>query len=135
MADLTITAANVVPGADAVLLNGTAGETITAGQAFYLEAVSQLFKLADADAVGTAAAVAIALHGASLNQPLAGIKFGSLTLGTAVTTTAAVYVVSTTAGGIAPFADLSSGDFTTVLGIATSTTALKVGIVVGGVAA
>ena len=37
MADLTITAANVVPGAGARITNGTAGATVTAGQVVYLD--------------------------------------------------------------------------------------------------
>ena len=49
MADLTITAANVIRGANAVITRGTAGAAITAGQIIYADA-SDAFQLADADA-------------------------------------------------------------------------------------
>ena len=49
MADLTITAANVLPGSNAVTENGLLGATVTAGQAVYKEAATGTWKLSDAD--------------------------------------------------------------------------------------
>jgi hypothetical protein len=121
MADLTITAANVVAGAGATRNTGTAGETITAGQVVYLKAADAKLWLAQAD--GTAAeaeAVGIALHGALANQPLNYLASGALTIG-ATTAVGAVYVVSATAGGVAPYADLVATNRVTLLGYGTGT--------------
>jgi hypothetical protein len=134
MADLTITAANVKKTDSTLITEGIAGATITAGQPVYKDSTaSNKLKPADADVLASAAAVGIALHGASADQPLKYATGGNLTLG-AVMTAGAVYVVSTTAGGIAPVADLGSGDFVTLLGIATSTSNLKLSISVSATA-
>ena len=134
MADLTITAANVKKTDSTLITEGIAGATITAGQPVYKDSTaSNKLKPADADVLASAAAVGIALHGASADQPLKYATGGNLTLG-AVMTAGAVYVVSTTAGGIAPVADLGSGDYVTLLGIATSTSNLKLSISVSATA-
>jgi hypothetical protein len=134
MADLTITAANVKKTDSTLITEGIAGATVTAGQPVYKDSTaSNKLKPADADVLASAAAVGIALHGASADQPLKYATGGNLTLG-AVMTAGAVYVVSTTAGGIAPVADLGSGDFVTLLGIATSTSNLKLSISVSATA-
>lgn len=120
MADLSITAANVQPGTGTVIL-GTAGETITAGQAVYLKASDGRLWLAQAD--GTAAeadVVGIALNGGAAGQPVHYAADGTLTIGaTTVKTTA--YVLSAAAGGICPQADLVSTNKIVYLGYATST--------------
>jgi hypothetical protein len=134
MADITVTAANVIAGAGASTRQVTAGETITAGQVVYKDtSAGDKYKLADADAVGTAAGGGIALNGASNGQPLTIITGGNLNPGATVTT-GEVYVVSTTAGGIAPLVDLLTGDFVTVLGTATTTSNINIQIQVSGVA-
>jgi hypothetical protein len=134
MADLTITAADVKKTDSTLITEGIAGATITAGQPVYKDSTaSNKLKPADADVLATAAAVGVALHGASADQPLKYATSGNLTL-SAVMTAGAVYVVSTTAGGIAPVADLGSGDYVTLLGIATSTSNLKISISVSATA-
>ena len=134
MADLTITVADVKKTDSTSIAEGIAGATITAGQPVYKDSTaSNKLKPADADVLATAAAVGIALHGASADQPLKYATSGNLTL-SAVMTAGAVYVVSTNAGGIAPVADLGSGDYVTLLGIATSTTNLKLSISVSATA-
>jgi len=131
MADLTITAANITPGSvtgmSVLKTSGTAGATITAGQAVYIDASdSNKIKLADADASSTAAAaVGISLHAALSGQPIQYITSGPLNFG-AILTTGTYYVVSSTAGGICPTADLSVGEYSTLLMYAYST---SVGIV------
>jgi hypothetical protein len=52
MADLTITAANVLASGQATKETGVAGATITAGQPVYKEAATGLFKLSDSNAAG-----------------------------------------------------------------------------------
>jgi hypothetical protein len=134
MADLTITVADVKKTDSTSIAEGIAGATITAGQPVYKDSTaSNKLKPADADVLASAAAVGIALHGASADQPLKYATSGNLTL-SAVMTAGAVYVVSTNAGGIAPVADLGSGDYVTLLGIATSTSNLKLSISVSATA-
>lgn len=134
MADLSITAANVVVGTGAQTKHGTAGASITAGQPVYLDSADSKFKLADCDSATAAARspVGIALHAAAANQPLTICTGGSLTIG-ATLVAGDVYYLSGNAGGICPAADLAAGDYTTALGIATSTSVLKVDIVESGV--
>ena len=138
MADLTITAANVVPSSAVaakppIFTTGTAGETITAGQPVYIKSSDGLLWKADANASSaTAAAVGIALHGATAGQPLAYQTSGALAFG-AILTAGAYYVVSDTAGGIMPTADLSALDYSTLLMYGYSTSIAIVNIVQTGV--
>ncbi len=134
MADLSITAANVVKGTSSQVVHGIAGATITAGQSIYADATDGGdLKLADASAVATAAAVGVALHAASDKQPLAYIASGDFDPGATVAV-GVVYAVSATAGGIALVADIGSGEFKTTLGVGTSTSNIRVQVQVSGVA-
>ncbi len=134
MADISITAANVVAGSDAVVAHGTAGESITAGKAVYLASATNKCMLADSNS-GTAEArraAGIALNGASLNQPIAVQKAGDVTIGGTLTAGVAYYL-SDAAGGICPVADIGSGEYVCLLGFAKSTTVLAIGIQYPGV--
>lgn len=134
MADLSITAANVVAQSGASTASGTAGDTITAGMSLYSDSSdSNKLKKADADVATTAACVGIALHGASSGQPLKYQTGGNLTAG-ATLTVGETYVVSTTAGGIAPISDLASGDYVSILGVASSASTLAMTMVISGTA-
>lgn len=135
MADLSITAANVVAGSGARRTTGTAGATITAGQAVYLDASDSKYKLADNNSATAAVRSpdGIALHGAANGQPLTILTSGPVTIG-ATLTAGATYYLSDTPGGIAPAADLATGEYATIIGIATSTTVLDVDIHESGVA-
>jgi hypothetical protein len=135
LADLTITAASVVAGSGATIARGTAGATITAGQAVYLDtATTGKWQLADTDSATAAvrAAHGIALNGAALNQPIAVITDGDLTIGATIEAGTAYYL-SGTAGGICPVADVAAGDYPLILGMGKSTTVLDVNIVYPGV--
>lgn len=135
MADLTITAASVVKGSNAVVDNGTAGASITAGQAVYKDAATGTYKLADADS-GTAAArqaVGVALHAAASGQPLQVQTKGQITIGATVAVGTA-YCASATAGGVCPNADLTTGAYPTFLGFAISATVIDLNPVYAGVA-
>lgn len=135
MADLTITAANVIAGTNAVVERGVAGATITAGQPVYKEAASSKYKLADNDSVATGATTprGIALHGASDGQPLDIQTDGDITIG-ATMTAGVAYYLSATAGGICPVGDLGSGKTVSLIGVSISTTVLRMGLLASGVA-
>lgn len=135
MADLSITAANVLAGAGATLASGTAGATITAGQTVYYDSAAAKYKLADADSATAAvrSPVGIALNGASDGQPLKVLTKGTITIG-ATLVAGTTYYLSDTPGGIAPAGDPTTGDYPTIIGIATSTSVLKVNITESGVA-
>ncbi len=126
-ADVTVTAANVIPGPNADLITGVAGATITAGQIVYLDSTSNTWKLADADASavtsGSGGALGLAAGGAAAGQSFVVVlSDDNLTVGGTLVMTAPIYVLSGTAGGIAPLADLAAGDYPVVLLIARSST-------------
>jgi hypothetical protein len=137
MADLTITATQVLPG---TLANGArfsdvvSGATITAGQVVYLDtAAADVAKLADNDALASAVVKGIALHAASAGQPLRVQTGGPITLGAgAAMTVAVIYVLSSTAGAICPAADLAADDYTSILGVATTAAILDMDIINSG---
>lgn len=135
MADLSITAAQVISGADADFYDGTAGATITAGQVIYQDSVDSLLKLADADgSLAKANAKGIALHGASLNQPLRIQTSGTITLGAAAAPVVGkVYKLSITPGGISPFDDQDAGgQYDTNIGVGAATNTVKLAIYASG---
>ena len=135
MADLTLTAANVLAGSNATTNLGTAGATITAGQVVYFDDTTKTYKLADTDSATAAvrSPVGIALNGASSGQPLMVLTAGDITLGE-VLTAGVAYYLSGNAGGICPVADVASGDYPVILGMAKSTSVLAIKIVEAGVA-
>jgi hypothetical protein len=116
MADLTITAASFVPGANAKTKQGIAGATITQGQPLYVKSSDNRLYAADANSSAeTALVVGIAANAASAGQPLDYVyDDDDLTVGATLTTTT-VYVASATAGGIAPVSDVVAGWYVTVL--------------------
>lgn len=134
MADLSITASQVIPGATANKDIYTANTTITAGQVVY-DAGSKVAALADANgAVGLSQAKGIALNGASNGQPVSVLLDGPITLGAAAAPTEGVpYFLSKTAGGICPIADLTTTDsYITYLGMGTGNNAINVKIHITG---
>lgn len=123
MADLSITAANVIAGADSVQRIKLASEAITAGKVLAINTTTQTVGLADNNsATATVREVyGVALNGASTGQPVVVHTKGLITIG-ATMTAGVAYYLSDTPGGVCPVADLASGEYPTVLGIATSTT-------------
>jgi len=119
MADLTITAASVVPASGASVNSGTAGETITAGMALYLKSADARYWKAQCDGTTEESTVAgVAINGASAGQPVSFINAGTVTIGaTTVKTTA--YMLSAAAGAICPQADLVSTNKIVYIGFAT----------------
>jgi hypothetical protein len=129
MADLSITAANVVAGSGAKKVTGTAGATIVAGEAVYYDTATSTYKLADTDSATAAvrSPAGIALNGAAANQPVTVLTSGPITIGATVAV-GDVYYLSGTPGKLAPFADVAAGDYPCIIGICTSTTVLNVKI-------
>lgn len=132
MADITITAANVARGSDALVDHGTAGVAITAGQTIYLDSVTSKMVLSDNNGAGTRTVNGVALHAAAANQPIAFQKSGDITIG-ATLTAGQDYWLSATPGGIAPRADLTTGMDPILIGVAKSATVLTLAILDVGV--
>lgn len=135
MADISITAANVLAGAGAETENGTLGAAATAGQVLYKAAADGRWYLADNNAASAEVRgpKGIALNGGAIGQPVRVLKSGLITIGGTMTAGVAYYL-SDTAGGICPVADLGTGEFPSIVGIATSTTVLNVNFQSAGVA-
>ena len=130
MADITITAGNVI--GYGTRLQGVAGGTITAGLAVQKNSSGEIVAASD-DTATNAAAVGVALCGASSGQPVYYQQSGLIDIGGTVDI-GKVYVLSTS-GGIAPVDDIAGSEFVTVLGIGTTTALIKLGINASGVAA
>ena len=130
MADLTITVSNLVAGTGATTATGTAGETIAAGDAVYIDSTDNgnLKKCQHDGTAAEAAAVGIALAAAADDATVTYITEGDLCFGTLLAI-GTVYVVSATPGLIAVAADAGSADYLTVLGVATGTAVLSVKII------
>ncbi len=124
--DLSLTAANVIPGVGASLEQGTAGEALTAGKAVYKKAADKKWYMADCNAAAAEArqATAIATTGSAAGQPVIVQKGGPITIGGTVASGTA-YFLSGTAGGIRPAADNTTGDYPQIIGMGISTTQIQ----------
>ncbi len=133
MADLVITAANVVR-TSGIKVEAIAGETITAGQAIYIDTSdSNEMKLSDCTTSATTAVVdGIALDGASDGQPIVYLKAGGVLNPGATVAVGKIYVLSAS-GAIAPVDDLTSADYTTIIGYATTTSSMTLTLDASGV--
>ena len=136
MSDISITAASFIPGANAKILQGVAGETVTQGQTLYLKASDNRFYKADANLSAEAAkVVGLACNSSSAGQLVDYVyEDDDLTVG-ATLTMASVYVASTTAGGICPASDFANGSYMNVLFVPKSTAKAVMKIVAAGIVA
>lgn len=127
MTDISITAANVLAGANAQTEVGLCGETITAGQAVYKASADGRWYKADNNSATAEVrnATAVALNGGGAGQPIRVLTKGLVTIG-ATLTAGVTYYLSDTPGGICPIADVGSGEYSCIIGIATSATVLDV---------
>lgn len=135
MADIVITAANVIGGAGSQIETGFFGATVKAGETVVLDPADNKWKLADCNSPTAAlrATRGFALNGGSSGQPAVVHRKGRIVIGGAVTV-GQIYVQSATPGGIAPASDLATGDYVTTLGIGVSATEIDVQIHNSGVA-
>lgn len=125
MADLSVTAANVIASGSAVKSFGIAGEAITAGQAIYKNTAdnNKLYK-ADCTTAAKAVCCGIALNGGSAGQQIDYVIEDpdftpGATLSLSVAAVDGVYILST-AGGICPSVDAAASDYPVVLFVAKS---------------
>ncbi len=131
-ADLTQTAASVVPGSGAVHANGVPGEAFSAGMPVYIKAADGLLYKALNTTAAAASCVGIAEATGVVGQRTFYQIGGQMNLG-ATLTVGETYVVSATAGKIAPIGDLASTNYVTYLGQAVSASMLNMNIGVTGV--
>lgn len=125
MADITITAANVVPDSGYQRKYVVSGATITAGKSCYIAVADGRAYLADNnDTAAKAVFEGIALNAASAGQPVELMNGGNITIGGTVVV-GEIYVVSPTAGGIAPEGDLISDAYVSLIGIGISATKIS----------
>lgn len=129
MADLSVTAASVLPGTEsegAQFEQGIAAVAVTAGQVVYKDNNSQ-YRLADNnDTSETLSVIAgVALNNCAAGQPLRVQTAGPYTVGATVAA-GSVYVLSATPGGIAPVADLATGNRTSILGVGANGSTTRV---------
>jgi hypothetical protein len=121
MAALSITVANVKWTGGARPRQIIFGATVTAAQPVYKDTTDNEHKLADADALATAAVEGLALtNGYDGKEGLIAIRGSQINVG-ATTTAGVAYVAGTTAGEIVPLTDLTSGKFPTILFWGTGT--------------
>jgi hypothetical protein len=122
-ADVSVTATSVRVSADATVVPGTFGETITAGQVVYQSSTDARYYLADVNVSGKTLIAGIAINGGAAGQPaLICTEDPNFTPGFTLVMATPVYVASATAGGIAPSADITTGWFGTVIMVAKTTT-------------
>lgn len=138
MSAISVTAGNVLPGANAVATFNSSnvfGETVTAGQAVYQKASDGKFYKAKASLTATeAACVGIARNGGSAGQPAFFQTSGTIAIG-GTTVAGTIYCVSAgTAGDIVPWADLASTNYVTILGVGDGLGNIVMGINVTGIA-
>ena len=125
MADVTLTGSGVVAGAGAVVIEGTAGETITQGKAVYLLASTNEYMIADCTDADKDAVIGFATTASIDGGPIKVLSEGDMTTASELTA-GTVYILSAS-GAICPAADFSvATDALTVVGAASSATNLKV---------
>lgn len=133
-ADLSITAANVVPSSKAVIRYATAGATVTAGQLVFLDPLAPdanglgRAKPSDCNDVGEArvrVVDGIAINSAFTGQQVAVVTYDpALVIAASGLTPNQILISSATPGGIAPSADLTTGWYLTVIGIVKNGTTI-----------
>lgn len=129
MADVAVTATQLLPTADTVLEDGIAGEAIAQGDWLYKKAADQRLWKADNNAAAAEAAEVIGqamVACAAAAQPMRYGRGGTITQGAAATiVSGTVYVLSATPGKACPAADLASGNRVTILGVGNAANGIQ----------
>lgn len=133
MTNLSVTAANVRSSEFADRRSGTAGETLTAGQALYLSSADGKLYKADATTLAKSRMVGICLNAAFADQPVNYVAEDRDFTPGGTLVSGSVYVLSGSAGGgnLAPFGDHAAGMYPVRVLVATSTTKCKLKILAG----
>lgn len=117
MADITITPASFVPSANATLVRGVWGATITRGTVVYKNS-SNVWVKAQANAAGTAAATGIAATDGAAGQPgLILTADPALALGATVAEGIILALSAAAAGGVCPVTDIDTGEWLVAFGV------------------
>ena len=136
MPDISVTVASVIPSSSAQIASGTAGATITQGQALYIDTGdSNKLKLADADGTSPANSFAgIALNAASAGQRVnyCTQDLGGLAIGATLAIGDSVWLSDTPGGITKTFSELEAGDKIVHLGVMLTTTTLVLNPTTGG---
>lgn len=133
MADLTVTAANVLASEGATVEQGKFGATLIAGKVVYRDETTKKYGLADSNgAAATRIVRGISLNGGGDGQPGAIVRSGPVNVG-ATLTPGLAYYLSDTPGGICPVADVGAGENVVLLGVALSASILQLDIQNSGV--
>jgi hypothetical protein len=135
MADLAVTAANVLKSSNGTIAVLTAATAITRGQYIYTLAAGTA-GLADSNGTTPANTITgIALADVGTGQPVPYVPTDTaLTTGfTASAAGVTVYLSNTPGGATETYADIASGSTVIILGNMTSTTVMKFSPLVGGV--
>ncbi len=130
MADVTLTAANVVIGNSTQYTSEVAGESITAGLFVYKKASDSKWYVADCSTLEKSgsgsydtAKISMALNNATAGQPLNILSPKQvITIGSGLVEQIYVLSASAGAGKMCPPADLSTGNLLTKLGYIVSPT-------------
>lgn len=122
---MALSLGTVVPDSLASVGRGTAGEALTEGDA--LRFLSGKYHKAQADAAATATVSGVAVHDAALDQPIAFIVKGKLTVSTQ-TVGRVVSLDSVVDGGLVLVDDLAVGAILSVVGYMTTATELTMDI-------
>ena len=129
MADILVTASQLLPTTDTVLEDGIAGEAIAQGDWIYKKAADGRLWKADNDAASAEAAEVVGqamVACAAAAQPMRYARGGTVTQGAAATIVqGTIYVLSSTAGKAMPSADLGAGDRVTILGVGNAANGIQ----------
>jgi hypothetical protein len=132
MADISITPASFVPSANATIVQGIAGATLTRGKPVYLDTVAGTYKLYVATSTTTDALAGLMCEDVDAGQPcLVLTKDPALVLGGTLVTGDTVW--TSLSGLTKTIADLVSTWRIYVAGVATSSTVMNFSPVRGGV--
>lgn len=128
MADISVTATNVLQGVGATVVQGVAGAALTRGLVCYIDVTTGTWKKAGAAstaAVAGSGGLSICLEDVATGQSGLFQTGGSINPGGTVVV-GGIYVVSATAGNIAQLLDAQTitGQFRTLVGVATTATNL-----------
>lgn len=117
MADISITAASFVPNADAVLLTGVAGGTLTRGMPVYYDAASNTYKQLDVTNTSKDTMAGLCCDDVAVGQPVIIMRSGTCTLGGTVSSGDTVWCSAT--GLTKTVGDLTAGWRIIVAGVCT----------------